>query len=83
MDWENIYRSLYNDQCEAADDDYMEYFAAEFSPDKIPVEDWEDDATSKEHLSNLLGELYEDRSDFAELMDTFGLDENVLAELGY
>ena len=77
--YESAYRYMFEDQLEATDEDYLEEFEAEYNPDDI---DWRDD-TCKDTLRRLLNELYQDRTDLAELIEAAGLDEDDLADIGF
>lgn len=63
--YESAYRYMYEDQLVAAEDDYLEMFEGDFNPDDI---DWSD-PSCKDALRGLLNELYEDRTDLADLIE--------------
>lgn len=77
--YEAAYRYLYEDQLEAAEEDYREEFEARFDPDAV---DWEG-PSCKGALLSLLNELGEDRLDFEELVDAAGLEPLDLRAIGY
>ena len=77
--YESAYRYMFEDQLEAANEDYLEEFEAEYNPDDI---DWRDH-TCKDAIRRLLNELYQDRTDLAELIEAAGLDEDDLADIGF
>lgn len=80
MEYESIYRTLYDDQLEAATDDYRREFEANYSPDEI---DWSYEAGAKDALCSLLNELYEDRTDFEELVTGAGLTQEAMLNIGF
>lgn len=77
--YENAYRYMYEDQLVAAEDDYLEEFEENYNPDDI---DWSGHSC-KDALRSLLNELYEDRTDLAELIMAAGLDEEDLDDIGF
>lgn len=77
--YESAYRYMFETQLEAADEDYLEEFESEYNPDDI---DWRDHAC-KDALRRLLNELYQDRTDLAELIEAAGLDEDDLSDIGF
>lgn len=77
--YETAYRYMYKDQLVAAEDDYLEEFRPAYDPDDI---DWTS-PTCKASLCCLLSELYQDRTDLAELIERAGLDEDDLADIGF
>lgn len=77
--YESAYRYMFEDQLEAAEDDYREEFESAYNPDEI---DWAD-PTCKTSMRCLLNELYQDRTDLAELIEAAGLDEDDLADIGF
>lgn len=77
--YEYAYRYLYEDQLVAAEDDYLEWFETQYNPDDI---DWSEN-TCKDSLLSLLNELYQDRTDLAELIEAAGLDEDDLSDIGF
>jgi len=80
MDYEGIYRTLYDDQLEGATDDYRKEFEANYSPDDI---DWAYETGAKDSLCSLLSELYEDRTDFEELVANAGLTQDTMLAIGF
>lgn len=80
MDYESIYRTLYDDQLEGATEDYRKEFEASYSPDDI---DWSYEAGAKDSLCSLLSELYEDRTDFDELVTNAGLTQENMLAIGF
>lgn len=77
--YETAYRYIYEDQLVAAEDGYLEEFRSSYDPDDI---DWTS-PTCKASLRCLLSELYQDRTDLAELIGQAGLDEDDLADIGF
>ena len=80
MDYEGNYRTLYEDQLEGATEDYHREFEANNSPDSI---DWTYEAGAKDSLCSLLSELYEDRTDFEELVTNAGLTQAAMQDVGF
>ena len=74
--YESAYRYMYEDQLVAAEDDYLEMFEGDFNPDDI---DWSDPSCK----DGLLNELYEDRTDLADLIEAAGLDEEDLDDIEF
>ncbi len=70
----DVYCNLYNEQLEAAEPDYEEYFTDEFAP---PDELWIDKETAASYMSNLLGELYESCDNIEEVLDDAGLTQEL------
>lgn len=77
--YESAYRYMYEDQLVAAEDDYLDEFERNYNPDDI---DWSDHSC-KDALHSLLNELYEDRTDLADLIKDAGLDEEDLDDIGF
>lgn len=77
--YESAYRYMYEDQLVAAEDDYLDEFERNYNPDDI---DWSD-PSCKDALRSLLNELYEDRTDLANLIEAAGLDEEDLDDIGF
>lgn len=69
-----VYCNLYNEQLEAAEPDYAEYFTDEFAP---PDEPWKDKETAASYMGNLLGELYESCDNIEEVLDDAGFTEEL------
>lgn len=80
MDYREIYQTLYEDQMEGAEEEYLAWFEGAFLPADV---EWGDREAACDALRHLLCELYEERSDFEELMDNAGLSERDLAILGF
>lgn len=66
----DIYISLYEMNLEAAEEDYLEYFQASFSP-SIMLSSGADENALRAALSSLLGELADDLGDEEELKRWF------------
>lgn len=77
--YESAYRYMYEDQLVAAEDDYLDEFERNYNPDDI---DWSD-PSCKDALRSLLNELYENRTDLADLIEAAGLDEEDLDDIGF
>lgn len=77
--YESAYRYMYEDQLVAAEDDYLDEFERNYNPDDI---DWSDHSC-KDALRGLLNELYEDRTDLADLIEAAGLDEEDLDDIEF
>lgn len=77
MDYESIYRELFKEQLEDATEEYEEYFAGEFNPDRF---NWDDEDEAKSALTSLLSELYEDMEleDYENLIEHYGINEDTL-----
>lgn len=73
MDYENIYRKLYDMEPIGATEDYKKYFAAEFDPDRF---DWTNEDEAKSALVNLLKELY---GNYEKLLERFSNSEDTLS----
>lgn len=73
------YLALYNEQLEGADDDYEEYFKSTFAPSLYR---WTDLGMARAALQSLINELYEDRTDVKELLETCGVTADFAAALG-
>ena len=76
---ESAYKYMFTDQCESANDEYLERFKAEFNPDNV---DWNNDIEAFDVFIALANELYESRSDMAELFSAAGISPGDLDELG-
>ena len=70
----DVYCNLYNEQLEAAEPGYEEYFTNEFAP---PDEPWTDKETAASSMNNLLGELYESCDNIEEVLSNAGLTEEL------
>lgn len=82
MDYKSIYAALCDEQLEAADPDYADFFEQEFCAWKDDP-NWSNPNWAKARLTSLLSELYEDCIDFYGLCEQCGLDHNALTMLGF
>lgn len=72
MELENIYRRLFDENCEAAEPTYLEWFEYEFDPSEI---DWENEAEAVMAMQRLIDELCDVGYDRQTLLMDCGLNE--------
>lgn len=80
----DIYRCLYNTNAEAAEDDYLEYFEREFSPDNLDNCECSEDVRSR--IVCLAEEVLNDTGDeklTREWLVNAGADDELLASCGF
>lgn len=77
MDYESIYRKLYEEQRMGVTEEYEKYFTGEFDPDRF---NWTDEDEAKSALLNLLDDLYEDLDEegYEDLLERYEIDEDAL-----
>lgn len=79
MDYESIYRKLYEEQLKSSTEEYKKYFIAEFDPGRF---NWTDEDEAKSALLNLLDNLCEDLDEdyYEELLERYDINEDALRE---
>ena len=75
----DIYTAAYEDQLEAAEPEYLEWFTEEYEP---PEEPWDTKEEAAAAMSSLLSELRDDRDDVESLMIDCGLTDELDAYFG-
>ena len=76
---QSVYEALYEDQLEAAYDDYLEEFEPNYDPSG---RDFSTEESAASALRSLIGELEEDRTDLLDMFDQFGVTPDILKWLG-
>ena len=72
MDLEAIYRTLFEDNCVAAEPTYLEWFEYEFDPAEI---NWESESEALAAMQRLVDELSDVGYDRETLVADYGLNE--------
>ena len=80
----DVYRDLYNANAEAAEEDYLEYFEREYSPEKL------DECTTEEEVKSMIAYLAEevlndtgDEDLTREWLINAGADDELVARCGF
>lgn len=73
------YRCMFNDQCEAAEPDYLDEFTRNYNPDNV---DWDEESEAIDAFCVLANELEESRTDLSELYAAAGITPGILSEVG-